>query len=99
MVLKRITKRTNYLTKQNKQLEDFAFVVSHNFRAPSNLHSLIDICEEEEDPSTKELLIEKLKTTITNLDTTLNDLLSGISIKNDSKRKSKTYYSTPILCG
>jgi hypothetical protein len=32
----------------------------------------------------------KLKeTTITNLDTTLNDLLSGISIKNDSKRKKQ----------
>jgi signal transduction histidine kinase len=87
---KRITKRTNYLTKQNKQLEEFAFVVSHNFRAPvSNLHSLIEIYDEEEDPSTKELLIEKLKTTITNLDTTLNDLLSGISIKNDSKKEKQ----------
>jgi hypothetical protein len=49
---KRITKRTNYLTKQNKQLE--VCFVSHNFRAPvSNLHSLIEIYDEE-DPSTKD---------------------------------------------
>jgi light-regulated signal transduction histidine kinase (bacteriophytochrome) len=32
--LEKESKRTNYLTKQNKQLEEFAFVVSHNFRAP-----------------------------------------------------------------
>jgi hypothetical protein len=33
----------NHLTQQNKQLEEFAYVVSHNFRASvSNLHSLID---------------------------------------------------------
>jgi hypothetical protein len=37
---------------------------------------------------TKELLIE-IKTTITNLDTTLNDLLSGISIKMIQKGKAK----------
>jgi light-regulated signal transduction histidine kinase (bacteriophytochrome) len=42
MVLKK-NHEANNLTKQNKQLEDFAFVVSHNFRAPvSNLHSLIE---------------------------------------------------------
>jgi light-regulated signal transduction histidine kinase (bacteriophytochrome) len=96
MILKRITKRTNYLTKQNKQLEEFAFVVSHNFRAPvSNLHSLIEIYDEEEDPSTKELLIE-IKTTITNLDTTLNDLLF---IKNDSKKKKLTIPHPFCKCG
>jgi hypothetical protein len=39
-------------TKQT--VRGVCFVVSHNFRAPSNLHSLIDICEEEEDPSTKD---------------------------------------------
>jgi hypothetical protein len=55
-------------------------------RAPvSNLHSLIDIYEEEEDPSTKELLIEK--TTITNLDTTLNDFKRDY--KNDSKKEKQ----------
>jgi light-regulated signal transduction histidine kinase (bacteriophytochrome) len=37
---KRIAIRTNNLTKQNKQLEEFAYIVSHNFRVSvSNLHS------------------------------------------------------------
>jgi signal transduction histidine kinase len=87
---KRIAIRTNNLTKQNKQLEEFAYVVSHNFRAPvSNLHSLIDIYKEEEDLETKELLIEKFEITVTNLTTTLNDLLSVISVKNDSKKEKQ----------
>jgi hypothetical protein len=55
------------------------------------LHSLIDIYKEEEDLETKELLIEKFEITVTNLTTTLNDLLLGISVKNDSKGKNKTY--------
>jgi signal transduction histidine kinase len=87
---KRIAIRTNHLTKQNKQLEEFAYVVSHNFRAPvSNLHSLIDIYKEEDDLETKELLIEKFELTVTNLTTTLNDLLYGISVKNDSKKEKQ----------
>jgi signal transduction histidine kinase len=87
---KRIAIRTNNLTKQNKQLEEFAYIVSHNFRAPvSNLHSLIDIYKEEEGLETKELLIEKFEITVTNLTTTLNDLLLGISVKNDSKKEKQ----------
>jgi light-regulated signal transduction histidine kinase (bacteriophytochrome) len=77
---KRILARTNHLTKQNKQLEEFAYMVSHNFSPPvSNLHSLIDIYKEEEDPKTKDLLLEKFEITVTNLTSTLNDLLNGIS--------------------
>jgi hypothetical protein len=51
------------------------------------LHSLIDIYEEE-DLETKELLIKKFEITVTNLTTTLNDLLLGISVKNDSKKQN-----------
>ncbi|CAM3068370.1 sensor histidine kinase [Flavobacterium frigoris] len=87
---KRIMERTNHLTQQNKQLEEFAYVVSHNFRAPvSNLQSLIDIYKEEKDIKIKDLLLEKFEITINNLDTTLNDLLSGISVKNDLKKKKE----------
>jgi hypothetical protein len=53
------------------------------------LHSLIDIYKEEEDLETKELLIEKFEITVTNLTTTLNDLLLGISVKNDSKKEKQ----------
>jgi hypothetical protein len=43
-------------------------MVSHNFRAPLViLHSLIDIYKEEEDPKTKDLLLEKFEITVTNL--------------------------------
>jgi signal transduction histidine kinase len=96
---KRILARTNHLTKQNKQLEEFAYMVSHNFRAPvSNLHSLIDIYKEEEDPKTKDLLLEKFEITVTNLTSTLNDLLNGISVKNDTKKeKQNLVFNTCFL--
>jgi hypothetical protein len=54
MVLKRITKRTNYLTKQNKQLEEFAFVVPQR-----TAFTFSEIYDEEEEPQKK---------TTTNLD-------------------------------
>lgn len=87
---KKITERTTKLTKQNKQLEEFAYVVSHNFRAPvSNLHSLLDIYKEEETNENKYLLLEKFEIIVNNLDATLNDLLNGISVKNDLKKKKE----------
>jgi signal transduction histidine kinase len=61
------------------------------------LHSLIDIYKEEEDLETKELLIEKFEITVTNLTTTLNDLLLGISVKNDSKKKQNLLLATYLL--
>lgn len=88
---KKIVQRTNNLVQQNKQLEEFAFVISHNFRAPvSNLHSLLEIYKESENDEDKEMLLEKIEITIDNLDNTLNDLLNGISIKNDSKKQKQT---------
>lgn len=95
----RILERTNHLTQQNKQLEEFAFVVSHNFRAPvSNLHSLLDIYKEAENEQDKDMLLEKFTLTLNNLDTTLNDLLNGISVKNDSKKeKQHLAFNTYVL--
>lgn len=99
---KRILQRTTNLRQQNKQLEQFAFVVSHNFRAPvSNLNSLLSIYKEMENEEDKAMLLEKFEITINNLDATLNDLLNGISVKNDSKKEKQnlaftSYFSNAI---
>jgi signal transduction histidine kinase len=62
MVLKKNHEANKLFNETKQTVRGLCFVVSHNFRAPvSNLHSLIEIYDEEEDPSTKELLIEKLK--------------------------------------
>jgi hypothetical protein len=42
-------------------------MVSHNFRAPLVILHSIDIYKEEEDPKTKDLLLEKFEITVTNL--------------------------------
>lgn len=91
-----ILERTNHLSQQNQKLEEFAFVVSHNFRAPvCNLHSLIAIYKEEKDILIKEQLLTMFEVSINKLDATLNDLLTGISAKNDSKKaKQKVIFHT-----
>jgi hypothetical protein len=42
-------------------------MVSHNFRAPVSNFTFYDIYKEEEDPKTKDLLLEKFEITVTNL--------------------------------
>jgi hypothetical protein len=61
------------------------------------LHSLIDIYKEEEDLETKELLIEKFEITVTNLTTTLNDLLLGILKMIQKRKKQNLLLATYLL--
>lgn len=82
-----VEERTDYLTKQNKQLEDFAYIVSHNLRGPtSNLKTLLSFYHKEEDINEKKIILEKLDTTVHNLEGTLNELLEVVSIRHDSKK-------------
>jgi len=85
---KTVAARTQYLTKQNKQLEDFAHIISHNLRGSvGNLTALLFFYKEEESQAEKDDLIEKFETTVDNIQTTLNDLMEIISIKHDAKKE------------
>lgn len=85
-----ILERTHYLSQQNKKLEEFAFIVSHNFRAPvSNLQSLVTIYKEEKDILIQDQLLTMFEVSINRLDATLNDLLTGISVKNNSTKENQ----------
>lgn len=85
---------SEYLTTQNKQLEDFAHIVSHNLRGPTgNLKILLQFYKEEKVAEKKERLIGMLEKTVINIDNTLNELLEVVSIKHDSnKEKEKLYF-------
>ena len=85
-----VQKRTAYLTRQNKQLEDFAHIVSHNLRGPvSNLKSLMHIYKEEETMADKDIIMDKFDTTTYNLESTLNELLEVVSIRHESKKDTE----------
>ncbi len=87
---KTVSSRTEYLLKQNKQLESFTHMVSHNLRSHvSNLTSLLYFYKEEESKDEKDFLIDQLEKTVNNLGTTLNDLLEIIRIKEDAKKENE----------
>ena len=87
---KTVNSRTEYLLNQNKQLENFTHMVSHNLRSHvSNLNSLLYFYKDEETAEEKDFLIDKFEKTVDNLGNTLNDLLEIIRIKQDSKKENE----------
>lgn len=63
-----------FLVKQNKQLEEYTYITSHNFRAPlTNILSLINLKEENEDIDDT-FIWSNLKKTSKNLKCTIDGL-------------------------
>ncbi len=78
------------LSSQNTQLIDFCNIVSHNLRAPLvNMSMLVKFIEESDDEEEQKLLISKFNPVIENLNTTFNELVESIQIKQDLEIKSK----------
>ncbi len=75
---------TKELLKKNSELEKFAYITSHNLRAPVvNLRSLTEILEEKDLPVEFEKEINgKIRQSVTLLDNTLNDLVEIVSSKS-----------------
>ena len=74
------------LMDNNLELKQFSYITTHNLRAP--LTNLVLICklinqETIEDPSTLKL-IEFLKTSTYQLNETLNDLINGLIVKDNT---------------
>lgn len=85
---KKVLDRTINLTKQNKQLEDFANIISHNLRGPvSNLNSLLDFYKDGKTIEEKDEMMAMIEKTVHNIENTLNELLEVVSIKHQSKNK------------
>jgi PAS domain S-box-containing protein len=76
------------LSSQNTQLIDFCNIVSHNLRAPLvNMGMLVKFIEETTDEAEQKLLISKLDPVIDSLNTTFNELVESIQIKQDLEIK------------
>lgn len=71
------------LVKKNNELEKFAYITSHNLRAPVvNLKSLTEIYTDGEmDEAVAADIFSKIKQSVNRLDSTLNDLIEIVSSK------------------
>jgi PAS domain S-box-containing protein len=72
------------LQEQNRQLDEFAHVVSHNLRSPiGNIKALIGLLNENSTLEEFKMIFEKLQNVSTNLTETMNELLETIRIKKN----------------
>jgi len=84
---------TDYLMAKNKQLEDFAYITSHNLRSPvSNLNSLIQFYKSEKTDEGRQIMFEKFEITVQRLGETLNNLMDVLIIKQGNKPLISTVY-------
>lgn len=78
---------------QNKQLEEFANITSHNLRAPiGNLNALYDLYLNETKEDEKSFYIEKIGDVSKNLMHTIDDLAEIVKIKRDTHIEREILY-------
>lgn len=73
------------LQEQNRQLDEFAHIISHNLRSPiGNIKGLISLLDDNSPISDYREIFSKLKNVSTNLSDTMNDLMEMIKVKKEA---------------
>lgn len=70
------------LATKNRQLQDFAHIVSHNLRSPmSNMVALINLYESEQSADQKEFLVKKIGEVTRSFSKTIDELTEVVKIR------------------
>lgn len=70
------------LEEQNRQLDEFAHIISHNLRAPvANIKALLNFVTESSQLSEYQLICEKIRNVTHNISETMNELMEMIKIR------------------
>jgi PAS domain S-box-containing protein len=78
------------LSAQNTQLLDFCNIVSHNLRGPlTNMAMLVEFINDSDDYEEIKLLTSKLTPVIDSLNTTFNELVESIQVRQDMEIASE----------
>jgi PAS domain S-box-containing protein len=73
------------LQKQNRQLDEFAHIISHNLRSPvGNIQALINLLNDNSTIGEYKMIFEKLKNVAKNLGETMNDLMDTMKVKESA---------------
>jgi PAS domain S-box-containing protein len=74
------------LVNKNRQLQDFAYIVSHNLRSPmSNLVALMNLYDKEVDQDQKNFLVKKIGEVTRSFSQTIDELTEVVKIRNDKE--------------
>lgn len=87
------------LTQNNKDLRQFSYIISHNLRAPvANLMGLLSIADEFkiEDPEL-DAIIKNMATATDFLNSTINDLIKVVNIKDHPSVFSEDIFLEQLL--
>lgn len=73
------------LQEQNRRLDEFAHIISHNLRSPvGNIKALINLLDDTSNIQDYKIIFEKLKKVANNLSETMNDLMDTIKVKTQT---------------
>lgn len=88
----------NMTSDQNKRLQNFAHIVSHNIRSHSaNLTSLVSFMETTEDEQEKEKMFQMLKSSTIQLDETIMNLNEIITVNQNLNKPAELKYLLPEI--
>ncbi|MFZ6008706.1 MAG: PAS domain-containing sensor histidine kinase, partial [Bacteroidota bacterium] len=74
------------LQERNRQLDEFAHIISHNLRSPvANIQALIGFLNDKSTLEDYRLIFEKLKKVSKNLGETMNDLMDTLKAKQSTE--------------
>lgn len=74
------------LQEQNRQLDEFAHIISHNLRAPvGNIKALINFISEASTMDEYRLIFDKIKNVSEKLGETMNELMETMKIKKNQE--------------
>lgn len=72
------------LQEQNRQLDEFAHIISHNLRSPvGNIKALIGLLNEQSPIEEYQLIFDKLRNVANNLGETMNELMETLKAKKN----------------
>ncbi len=79
-----LTEMTKQLMKHNNELQRFAYITSHDLRAPVvNLVNLLNFIEKDDLNEKNKLILDKIDISIQQLNNTLHELIEIVSLKKN----------------